>query len=93
MDNVNGLRGMIQRVRQKEGGIGSVEDELVLHRAIQDLDLLVDIVDGLKAHNDKAFSELVERERKIRILEREKESYEAMLSSMKERLEQLEQNE
>ncbi len=52
LNNIDCIRDMIQRIRQKEGGIGSVEDELSLHRVIQDLDLLVDITDGLKAVYD-----------------------------------------
>ena len=52
LDNIKITKTMIQRIRQKEGGIGSDEDELSLHRSLQDLDLLVDIVDGIKAHND-----------------------------------------
>ena len=52
LDNIKLIKTMIQRIRQKEGGIGSDEDELSLHRSLQDLDLLVDIVDGIKAHHD-----------------------------------------
>ena len=52
LKNIGLVKTIIQRIRQKEGGIGSDEDELSLHRMIQDLDLLVDIVDGLKASYD-----------------------------------------
>jgi hypothetical protein len=53
LKNIGLVKTIIQRIRQKEGGIGSDEDELSLHRMIQDLDLLVDIVDGLKASYDE----------------------------------------
>jgi hypothetical protein len=49
LENISLMREMIQRIRQKEGGIGSETDEMCLHRAIHDLNLLVDMVDGLKA--------------------------------------------
>lgn len=52
LHNVNCVRGIIQRIRQREGGIGSVEDELVLYRSIQDLDLLMDMVNNLKTAYD-----------------------------------------
>ena len=53
LTNIGAVKTIIQRIRQKEGGIGSDGDELSLHRMIQDLDLLVDIVDGVKAHYDE----------------------------------------
>lgn len=53
LQNIGTVKTIIQRIRQKEGGVGSDEDELSLHRMIQDLDLLVDIVDGIKAHYDE----------------------------------------
>jgi len=48
LDNIAATRQMIQRIRQKDGGIGSEQDELCLHRVIQDLDILVDMVEALK---------------------------------------------
>lgn len=51
--NVGGLKSMIQRIRQKDGGIGSVEDELVLHRAINDLDSLADLAGKLQTQNQQ----------------------------------------
>lgn len=53
LDNINHIKGIIQRIRQKEGGIGSDADEMALYRMMQDVDLLVDIVDGLKASYDE----------------------------------------
>ena len=61
LDNIDYVRDMMQRIRQKEGGIGSVEDELSLHRVIQDLDLLVDITDGLKVTYEKMVQERNDR--------------------------------
>lgn len=52
IDNIAHIRSMISRIRQQEGGIGAPEDEMALHRVIHDIDLLVDIVDGLKAAFD-----------------------------------------
>lgn len=52
LDNIDHLKSIISRIRQKEGGVGSEEDEMCLHRVLHDLDLLVDIADGLKAACD-----------------------------------------
>ena len=56
LSNIDYIKDIIQRIRQKEGGIGSDEDELSLHRMVQDLDLLIDMVDGLKAAYDELIS-------------------------------------
>ncbi len=57
LGNVNLIRKIIQRIRQSEGSIDSTEDELVLHRCLQDIDLLVDMADGLKASYDSVKTE------------------------------------
>ena len=94
LDNIELLRNMIQRIRQKEGGIGSQDDELALHRAIQDLDLLVDIADGLKASYDKLSQESQKLADTAMQIQRQKdglkETYERMISERNERIKELE---
>lgn len=93
--NIGNIRALIQRIRQKDGGIGSPEDELTLHRAIHDLDLLVDIVDGLKA----AYSRQSENTQKVlAALETQqaqavaaKQTYERMIEERNARIKELEQ--
>lgn len=48
LGNLSHVKSMIKRIRQKDGGVGSQEDELSLHRVINDLESLADIVAGLK---------------------------------------------
>ena len=48
LSNISDMKNMIQRIRHKEGGVGTDKDETTLHRAISDIGLLVDIVDILK---------------------------------------------
>tara|TARA_R110002096_G_scaffold127375_1_gene275158 strand:+ start:287 stop:568 length:282 start_codon:yes stop_codon:yes gene_type:complete len=48
LGNLSHVKGMIKRIRQKDGGVGSQDDELALHRAINDIELLADMVAGLK---------------------------------------------
>ena len=48
LGNMSLIKDMIQRIRQKDGGVGSEEDELCLHRAVHDIDLLADMVGTLK---------------------------------------------
>tara|TARA_R110000824_G_scaffold378310_1_gene569836 strand:- start:2389 stop:2682 length:294 start_codon:yes stop_codon:yes gene_type:complete len=48
LGNLSHVKGMIKRIRQKDGGVGSLEDELSLHRTINDIELLADMVAGLK---------------------------------------------
>tara|TARA_R110000824_G_scaffold103164_3_gene245192 strand:+ start:1009 stop:1290 length:282 start_codon:yes stop_codon:yes gene_type:complete len=48
LGNLSYVKGMIKRIRQKDGGVGSQEDELSLHRTINDIELLADMVAGLK---------------------------------------------
>tara|TARA_S200002703_G_C3701314_1_gene215384 strand:+ start:400 stop:687 length:288 start_codon:yes stop_codon:yes gene_type:complete len=48
LGNISHVKSMIQRIRQKDGGIGSENDELCLHRVVHDIDLLADMVATLK---------------------------------------------
>lgn len=48
LGNLSHVKGMIKRIRQKDGGVGSQDDELALHRTINDIELLADMVAGLK---------------------------------------------
>lgn len=48
LNNLSHVKGMIKRIRQKDGGVGSQDDELALHRTINDIELLADMVAGLK---------------------------------------------
>lgn len=94
LGNISELRSMIQRVRQKDGGIGSTQDELILHRAIHDLDLLVDIVDGLKAAYSKlqqeAHAVLTVNQQQQTQLTALRETYETMISERNARIKELE---
>ena len=94
LDNINSLRNIIQRIRQKEGGIGSVEDELCLYRAIQDQDLLVDIADGLKAAYDKQQGKLDTVAAAALTLQTQnktlKATYERMVQDRSDRIKELE---
>jgi len=47
MTNVSHVKGMIQRIRQKDA-VGSEGDELILHRLLYDLESLVEVADTLK---------------------------------------------
>lgn len=49
LGNVSYVKDMIKRIRQKDGGVGSQEDELSLHRAISDTELLAGMVTGLRS--------------------------------------------
>ena len=48
LGNLSHAKGMIMRIRQRDGGVGSQEDELSLHRTINDIELLADMIAGLK---------------------------------------------
>tara|TARA_S200002703_G_scaffold88889_1_gene76747 strand:- start:377 stop:664 length:288 start_codon:yes stop_codon:yes gene_type:complete len=48
LGNITHVKDMIQRIRQKDGGLGSEDDELCLHRVVHDIDLLADMVATLK---------------------------------------------
>tara|TARA_R110002094_G_scaffold205958_1_gene176685 strand:- start:1675 stop:1956 length:282 start_codon:yes stop_codon:yes gene_type:complete len=48
LGNLSYVKGMIKRIRQKDGGVGSQDDELALHRTINDIELLADMIAGLK---------------------------------------------
>lgn len=73
LDNMSYVKGMIKRIRQKDGGLGSQEDELSLHRAINDIELLTDMVTGLKmtlGQIQKQAKEMIaERDDRIKELE------------------------
>lgn len=94
LNNIGVIKTIIQRIRQKEGGIGSDGDELSLHRMIQDLDLLVDIVDGIKAHYDELAGKLTVHAAALTTLQKQNETlkthYEKMLTGREDRIKELE---
>jgi site-specific recombinase len=94
LDNIEQIKDMIQRIRQQEGGIGSVKDELALHRTIQDLDLLIDLVDGIKAAYDSLIKEHQDLTGAALQIQSQKdglkESYERMILERNERIKELE---
>jgi hypothetical protein len=51
MQNAASIKEIIRMIRRKEGGVGSKEHELVLSRAILDIDMLMDTVNALKEAN------------------------------------------
>ena len=66
MKNVGKIKKIIQRIRNKEGGIGSDEDELALHRLVQDLNSLTDTINTLT----EQYGEMLEtRDNRIKELE------------------------
>ena len=66
MKNVDKVNKIIQRIRNKEGGIGSDEDELTLYRLVQDLNSLTSTI-GLLT---KQYNEMLEtRDERIQALE------------------------
>ena len=95
LKNIDVVRSMIQRIRQKDEGIGSEEDELALHRTIQDIDLLVDITDGLKAHYDELDGQLSVALTGVQNLHNQnvgmKTIYEKMVQERNERIVELEE--
>jgi len=65
-ENVGKIKKIIQRIRNKEGGIGSDEDELALHRLVQDLNSLTDTINTLT----EQYGEMLEtRDNRIKELE------------------------
>ena len=94
LDNIAIARTMIQRIRQKDGGIGSEQDELSLHRMIHDVDMLVDMVDGLKAAYDDLKGHYDNMAATATTLKAQKdgqkESYEKLLARHVERIKELE---
>lgn len=94
LNNIGVVKTIIQRIRQKEGGIGSDGDELSLHRMIQDLDLLVDIVDGIKAHYDELAGKLSVHATALTTLQKQnkalKARYEEMLTGREDHIKELE---
>lgn len=95
LENIGAVKTIIQRIRQKEGGIGSDEDELSLHRLIQDLDLLVDIVDGVKARYDELDGKFSVAATSVMTLSKQnagmKTAYEKMVHDRNERIIELEE--
>lgn len=95
LGNISHVKTLISRIRQKEGGIGSEADEMALHRMIHDLDLLVDIVDGLKARYDELRGQFdtvaaalsTQQEQTMGL----KQVYERMLQERSDRIKELEQ--
>lgn len=65
LENVGRIRELIQRIRQNEG-VGSSEDELTLHRALHDLDYLIDMIADMRRDHEKIIQE---RDHRIRELE------------------------
>jgi hypothetical protein len=94
LSNIDLVKGMIQRIRQKEGGIGSEDDELALHRIIHDLDLLVDMVDGVKASYDDLKGQFNTTSASVATLQSQlsglKGVYEKMLQDRNDRIKELE---
>lgn len=90
LSNIGAVKSIIQRIRQQEGGIGSLEDELSLHRMIQDLDLLVDMVDGVKAKYDELCGEYETATTSIVALQKQieglKDVYERMVQERNDRI-------
>ncbi len=90
LSNIGVVKSIIQRIRQQEGGIGSLEDELSLHRMIQDLDLLVDVADGLKASNDELQDKLNTTAASLATAQRTtqslKDTYEKMIQDRNDRI-------
>ena len=94
LSNINHVKTIIQRIRQKEGGVGSEEDELSLHRMVQDLDLLIDIVDGVKASYDELHGQFDSVVSAAKMLKQQnetlKETYEKMVQDRTDRIKELE---
>lgn len=93
LSNINLIKGIIQRIRQKEGGVGAVDDELTLHRVLHDLDLLVDMVDGMKASYDTLKTSFDNLLAKHNLLATQgagiKQVYEKMLHTREDRIKEL----
>lgn len=51
MQNAASIKEIIRMIRNKEGGVGSGEHELVLSRALLDIDMLMDTVNAVKEAN------------------------------------------
>lgn len=94
LGNIAHIKGIISRIRQKEGGIGSEQDELSLHRIMHDLDLLVDMVDGLKAAFDTLKGQYDTMVATLGIQQNQsatlRETYERMLQERADRIKELE---
>ena len=94
LNNIDHIKDIIQRIRQKEGGIGSEEDELSLYRMVQDLDLLIDMVDGVKAAYDELLGKFDTVAHAALTLQNQNESlkatYEKMVQDRSDRIKELE---
>ena len=95
LNNIGMVKTIIQRIRQKEGGVGSPEDELSLHRIIHDLDLLVDMVDGMKASYDELKTKFDVAATSVMALGKQNEGlkkiYEGMIEERNSRIVELEE--
>ncbi len=94
LSNIGSVKSIIQRIRQREGGVGSDEDELSLHRMVQDLDLLVDMVDGIKANYDEVYGKLETITASATVLQKQnqtlKDTYEKMIQGRNDVIKELE---
>ena len=95
LNNIALVKTIIQRIRQKEGGVGSEEDELSLHRIIHDLDLLVDMIDGVKASYDDLQTKFDIAATSVMALGKQNEGlknlYEKMIQDRNDRIVELEE--
>lgn len=66
LTNIAYLRQMISRIRNKEGGLGSNEDEMALYRTLSDIDTLVAALENLKSVYDQAIAQRDETIRELR---------------------------
>lgn len=94
LSNIGSVKSIIQRIRQQEGGVGSLEDELSLHRMIQDLDLLIDMVDGVRANYDELTGRFDTITASAAALQKQnqalKETYEKMIQERNDKIKELE---
>jgi hypothetical protein len=80
MENVDKITGLIRKIRLKQGGIGSEQDELSLTRIVMDLKFMVDVCDGLRFHCDELETTLREINARISTII---PAYEARLTALK----------
>jgi hypothetical protein len=50
MGNIDKVSHIVRKIRLKQGGVGSQDDEVTLYRMMMDLKFMVDIADGLTMH-------------------------------------------
>jgi len=68
LDNVQHVKNIVHRIRQKEGGVGSEQDELSLHRMVQDLNLLLDTISRLQTKFDAVASTALSLQEQNKVL-------------------------